>query len=247
MRIRKRRVSTTAPPRTTTSASSFFTTGKTDRAQLEYRKALAGDASLPLAYLHLGTIAFKAAKYDDAIKLLRDGMPHFDADSKRIALKMLGRAQLIRGDRAGGRASLEEALKLDANDAESLLLLGRIARHEQRLDDAKSLLQRAPRNNIVMLERALVARDAGDLAAERAALEALPDRPALRAELAVVNAAPESERRQPARVACRRHPRSPRCSMRSMENAKPRRSRSRRAPRRSRAAMRASFSGSSGC
>jgi tetratricopeptide (TPR) repeat protein len=165
----------------------FFTTGKTDRAQLEYRKALAGDASLPLAWLHLGTIAFKAAKYDDAIKLLRDGMQHFDADSKRVALKMLGRAQLIRGDRAGARTSLEEALKLDANDAESLLLLGRIARHEQRLDDAKLLLQRTPQNNIVMLERALVARDAGDLAAERAALEALPDRPALRAEIAAVN------------------------------------------------------------
>jgi hypothetical protein len=38
-----------------------------------------------------------------------------------------------------------------------------------------------------MLERALVARDAGDLVAERAALEALPDRSALRAELALVN------------------------------------------------------------
>ncbi|MBV8546038.1 MAG: tetratricopeptide repeat protein, partial [Acidobacteria bacterium] len=130
----------------------FFTTGKTDRAQFEYSKALAADASLPLAYLHLGTIAFKTAKYDDAIKLLHDGMPHFDADSKRFALKMLGRAQLIRGDRAGARTSLEEAVKLDANDAESLLLLGRIARHEQRLDDAKSLLQRAPSSNIVMLE-----------------------------------------------------------------------------------------------
>lgn len=164
----------------------FFTTGNTDRAQQEYRKALAGAASLPLAYLHLGTIAFKAAKYDDAIKLLRDGMPHFDADSKRIALKMLGRAQLIRGDRAGGRGSLEDALKLDANDAELLLLLGQIARHEQRLDDAKSLLQRALQSTIVVLEQALVARDAGDLAAERAALEALPERPALRSELAVV-------------------------------------------------------------
>jgi tetratricopeptide (TPR) repeat protein len=165
----------------------FFTAGKTDRAQQEYRKALASDASLPLAYLHLGTIAFKAAKYDDAIKLLHDGMPHFDADSKRIALKMIGRAQLVRGDRAAARASLEEALKLDANDAGSLLLLGRIARHEQRLDDAKSLVQRAPQSTIVLLERALVARDAGDLDAERAALEALPERPALRAEFAVVN------------------------------------------------------------
>jgi tetratricopeptide (TPR) repeat protein/ABC-type phosphate/phosphonate transport system substrate-binding protein len=165
----------------------FFTTGKTDRAQQEYRKALAADASLPLAYLHLGAIAFKAGKYDDAIKLLRDGMPHFDVDSKRNALKMLGRAQLIRGDRTSSRASFEEALKVDANNAESLLLLGRIARHEQRLDDAKSLLLRAPETNIVMLERALVARDARDLSAERTALEALPDRPALRAELAVVN------------------------------------------------------------
>jgi tetratricopeptide (TPR) repeat protein len=165
----------------------FFTTGKTDRAQQEYRKALAADPSLPLAYLHLGTIALKAAKYDDAIKLLHDGMPHFDADSKRIALKMLGRAQLVRGDRAGGRASLEEALKLDPNDAESLLLLARMARHDQRLVDAKSLLQRVPASNVATLERALVARDAGDFAAERAALEALPERPALRAELAIID------------------------------------------------------------
>jgi tetratricopeptide (TPR) repeat protein/ABC-type phosphate/phosphonate transport system substrate-binding protein len=170
----------------------FFTTGKMDRAQDEYRKALAGDATLPLAYLHLGTIAFKAARYDDAIKLLRDGMPHFDAGSKLPALRMLGRSQLIRGDRAGARASLEEAVTLDPNDAESLLLLGRIARHEKRLDDAKSLLDRAqavtPQNAIVTLERALVARDMNDLAAERAALEVLPDRAPLRAELAIINA-----------------------------------------------------------
>jgi len=165
----------------------YFTIGKLDRAQFEYRKALAGDASLPLAYLHLGTIAFKAAKYDDAIKLLRDGMPHFDADPKLPALRMLGRAQLIKGDRAGARASFEEAVKLDANDAESLLLLGRMARHDHRLDEAKTLLDRAPKNNIVLLERALAARDAGDFAAERAALESLPDRPALRSELAIIN------------------------------------------------------------
>ncbi|MGH9422613.1 MAG: tetratricopeptide repeat protein, partial [Thermoanaerobaculia bacterium] len=165
----------------------FFTTGKTDRAQTEYRKALAGDPTLPLAYLHLGTIAFRAARYDEAIKFLRDGMPHFDAGSKGPALKMLGRAQLIRGDTAGARASLEESLKLDASDGESLLLLARIARHEKRLDDAKSLLDRAPKNAIVTLERVLVARDANDLADERAALEALPDLPALKAELAVVS------------------------------------------------------------
>ncbi|HXA16285.1 MAG TPA: tetratricopeptide repeat protein [Thermoanaerobaculia bacterium] len=170
----------------------YFTTGRMDLAQYEYRKVLAGNASLPLAYLHLGTIAFKTAKYDEAINLFRDGMPHFDAESKRPALRMLGRAELIRGDGAGARRSLEEALTLDSSDAESLLLLGRMARHEKRLDDAKALLDRAqaasPRNTIVTLERALVARDANDLAAERAALEALPDRPPVQAELAVVNA-----------------------------------------------------------
>ncbi|MEA2339545.1 MAG: hypothetical protein QOE82_3552 [Thermoanaerobaculia bacterium] len=166
----------------------YFTTGKFDRAQEEYRKALKADPSLPLAYLHMGTIAFRAAKYDDAIKLLREGLPHFDAVSKRPALVLLGRAQLIRGDRAGSRISFEEALKIDPNDAESLLFLGRMARREHRLDEAKALLDRAPKSNIVLLERALVARDAGDLGAERAALEALPDRPAIRAELAIVTA-----------------------------------------------------------
>jgi tetratricopeptide (TPR) repeat protein len=174
----------------------FFTTGKADRAQDEYRKALAGDATLPLAYLHLGTMAFRAAKYDEAIKWLRDGMPHFDAASKPAAYRLIGRAQLARADRAGARESLEEALKLDANDSESLLLLGRLARHDKRLDDAKSLLDRAqtaaPSNAVVTLERALVARDANDLATERAALETLlarePSRTSLRTELAIVSA-----------------------------------------------------------
>jgi tetratricopeptide (TPR) repeat protein len=174
----------------------FFTTGRPDRAQDEYKKALVSDASLPLAYLHLGTIAFRSAKYDEAIKWLHDGMPHFYADSKRAAFRLLGRAQLARGDRTGARESLEEALKLDANDGESLLLLGRMARHDKRLDDAKPLLDRAqtaaPTNAVVMLERALVARDANDLPAERAAIEALlarePNREVLRNELAIVNA-----------------------------------------------------------
>ncbi|MEA2163429.1 MAG: hypothetical protein QOK37_1556 [Thermoanaerobaculia bacterium] len=174
----------------------FFTTGKNDRAQEEYKKALASDATLPLAYLHLGTISFRAARHDEAIKWLHDGMPHFDADSKRAALRILGRAQLARGDQSGARASLEDALKLDANDAESLLLLGRMARHDKRLDDAKSLLDRAqaaaPSNKVVTLERALVARDANDLAGERAAIESLlarePRREVLRNELAIINA-----------------------------------------------------------
>jgi tetratricopeptide (TPR) repeat protein len=170
----------------------YFTTGKFDRAEQEYRKALAGDPSLPLAYLHLGTIAFRAAKYDDAIRLLRDGLPHFGTDEKRAALRMLGRAQWTHGDAAAARASLQDAVDLDAHDAESLLLLGRIARHDRRTDEAKTLLDRAhaaaPQNQVITLEQALVARDANDLVAERAALEALPPRDVIRTELAVIAA-----------------------------------------------------------
>ena len=109
----KAAASTTARPRTTTSASSSSRRARWIARRTSIARRWPAIASLPLAYLHLGTIAFKAAKYDDAIKLLRDGMPHFDADSKRLALRMLGRAQLIRGDRAGARASLEEAVTLD--------------------------------------------------------------------------------------------------------------------------------------
>ncbi len=168
-----------------------YTTGKLDRAEEEYRKALAGDPSLPLAYLHLGDIANRRGDTEKAVRLLREGLPRFDRQSKLRALHIMGRALLAHSDRRGARASFEEALREEPNDAEALLYLGHIARLERRPGEAKPLLTRAqelaPDNTAVVLERVLAARDADDLAEERAAIESSrADLPSLRAELVVV-------------------------------------------------------------
>jgi tetratricopeptide (TPR) repeat protein len=162
-----------------------FTTGKNDRAEVEYRKALALDPSLPLAYLHLGDIAFRAGKYAEAIQRLRDGMPRFDEPTKRMAMRTLARAQLATGDRAGARESFEAAGEF--------LTAARLHRQDHRFDDAKRLLDLAPQTAQRDFERVLLARDSGNLAGERAALEALlarekprPELAPLRAELAVI-------------------------------------------------------------
>jgi tetratricopeptide (TPR) repeat protein len=171
----------------------YFSTNNNPRAEEEYRKALTLDANLPLAYLHLGQMALRAQKYDEAIKFLREGMPRFDKDDKQAALRTLGRAQFARGDRAGARATFAEAVTNDPNDAESLLFLGRIDRGDNKLEDARSELERAqraaPQSQVIMLQRLLVARDMNDLAAERELLTALLARSQatqLRAELAVL-------------------------------------------------------------
>jgi tetratricopeptide (TPR) repeat protein len=171
----------------------YFSTNNSARAEEEYRKALTLDANLPLAYLHLGQMALRAQKYDEAIKFLREGMPRFDKDDKQAALRALGRAQFARGDRAGARATFAEAVTNDPNDAESLLFLGRIDRGDNKLEDARSELERAqraaPQSQVIMLQRLLVARDLNDLAGERELLTALLTRSQavpLRAELALV-------------------------------------------------------------
>lgn len=154
----------------------FFTTSQPQHAEEEYRIALAADPTLPLAYLHLGTLAYRRGDNDKAAQLLRDGLPHYDTDSKLPALKTLARAELARGKRAEAREALESALKEKGDDLECLLLLGRLQRQAED-PEAKATLARAqtlaPQNNIVTLERLLVARSTGDLATERSASEEL--------------------------------------------------------------------------
>lgn len=170
----------------------YFTTNKPERAEEEYRKALAADPTLPLAYLHLGELAYRRGDFENALKLLRDGLSRYDADSKLMALRTIGRAELARGNRDAARGSFESALRDHPDDVESLLLLGRLLRQDQKYADAKTAIEHAqtlaPKNNIVTLERVLIAKAANDLASERAAIAELlarePQRAApLRAEL----------------------------------------------------------------
>lgn len=151
----------------------YFTRNQLDAAVPEYRAALAQSADLPLAYVHLAEIARRKRDYDAAIQIIRDGTPHLDADTKPAAMRTLGLAQLAKGDRASAKASLEQALTKD--DVTSRVVLSRIYRAEKR--DSKALIDEAlalaPKDNAVLLEAALVARDAGDLVRERALLEQL--------------------------------------------------------------------------
>jgi tetratricopeptide (TPR) repeat protein len=155
----------------------YFTTNQPQRAEDEYRKALAADPTLPLAYLHLGEIAFKRGDYENALKLLRDGLPRYDADSKLIALRTIGRAELARGNRDAARSSFESALHEKPDDVDSLLLLGRVQRQDQKYAEARTTIERAqklaPNNNAVTLERVLVAKAANDLGGEKSAIEEL--------------------------------------------------------------------------
>jgi tetratricopeptide (TPR) repeat protein len=148
----------------------FFNTNKPERAEEEYRKALATDPNLPLAYLHLAQIAIKKNDSAGAAKLLREGLPRFDAETKTIALRTLGRLELAMGN----SAAAVDALKQNASDVDSAVLLARIDRRERRYDEAAKLLDAAPSDNpAVLLGRALLARDTNDLPREEAALEAL--------------------------------------------------------------------------
>jgi tetratricopeptide (TPR) repeat protein len=162
----------------------YFNANKPDRAEQEYRAALAIDPTLPLAYLHLGEIAWKRGDAAQTVKMLREGLPRFDAPSKAIALRLLGRAEL----KLGNLDAAASALRENVGDADSMILLARIERHRKRLDDAARAIASAPVDNrAATLERALIARDRGDLVAERGALEQLlakdPNRSELRAAL----------------------------------------------------------------
>jgi superkiller protein 3 len=162
----------------------YFNWNKPDRAEQEYHAALALDPTLPLAYLHLGEIAWKRGDAAQTVKMLRDGLPRFDAPSKVVALRLLGRAEL----KLGNVDAAATALRDNTSDVDSMILLARLERRRKRLDDAAKAIANAPADDrAAILERALIARDRGDLAAERGALEQLlakdPNRAELRAAL----------------------------------------------------------------
>ncbi len=168
----------------------YFSRNQPDNAAMEYRAALAQNPDLPLAWVHLATMARRAKDYDRAIQIVRDAMPHLDADSKPAAMRELGLAQLAKGDRAAAKESLLQAVSGSRDDVTSRVALSRLDRAEKQAAAAKPLadeaLALAPKQESVILEAALVARDLGDYARERSLLEQLlaaKNDPVLRREL----------------------------------------------------------------
>ena len=140
-----------------------YSAGKLDRAEQGYRAALAKDPSLPLAYVHLADIALRRNDATRAIQLVNEGMPRYDKETRFAALKVLGRAQVARGDRAAARATYQEIASLAPDDVDAIVQL--------------------------TYDRYLTARESGDLAGQRIALETLMARnatDAMRAEHAVI-------------------------------------------------------------
>jgi len=76
-------------------------------------------------YLTTGTRCLESGRYGCAAELLARGVQNRSDDSRLLA--KLGTALFYRGEAEAARASLEEALALDASAAETHLILGRLA------------------------------------------------------------------------------------------------------------------------
>jgi tetratricopeptide (TPR) repeat protein len=163
-----------------------FSTSRFDQASDAYRKALAIDANLPLAYLHLGQIAHRRGEHEAAVQILMEGRARFEGETKLAALQTLARAETARGRRGAAAGAYEEILRDQPAHLDSLVALARIHRQEGRANDALRLIEQAqriaPDNRTATLERALLARAAGDIAQERALTEKLLERDANRPE-----------------------------------------------------------------
>ncbi len=164
-----------------------YNANRGSEAEQAYRRALAIDPALPLAYVHLGDIVLKRGDAAGAVRLLREGVPRYDPDVRAIALPILGRAELQRGDRAAAALAFEEAVRYSETDTASLLQLLRIHRQDRRAADAARIAEIAarvaPADRQLVFERFLLAHANGDIAQERALSEEILNRDSARREL----------------------------------------------------------------
>ena len=164
-----------------------YSANRPNEAEQAYRKALAIDPALPLAYVHLGEIALKRGDAAGAVRLLREGLPRYDDETRRLALQVIARAELQRGDRAAAALAFEEAIRAHEGDTGSLLQLLRIYRQDGRAADAARIAglaaRVAPADRQLTFERFLLAHATGDATRERALSEEILNRDPNRREL----------------------------------------------------------------
>lgn len=154
-----------APSIHATLGLSMLGAGRSDLGLPHLEKALVKDpgqlrAGIPLAVLYLKRgQAKQAVEVAEAVAKREPG--------NAAALNLLGVARAASGDAAGARKAYERAAELDATFAAPQLNLAKLDLQENKIDQARTRLQRLlkdrPKNTEVMLELATAEERAGRL------------------------------------------------------------------------------------
>lgn len=160
-----------------------------------------GDASAAELYGQAGNALLLADQYARAEVVLNNALVLAARQGKAKGELLIDRARAreAQGNSTGARADLEQAVALAPDDAAGWLLLGALARREERLADARpaiaNALRLAPNDPDVQLEAGNMAAMDGDYAKARAlwnaAVRAGRDTPAGKAADAALLRNPE--------------------------------------------------------
>lgn len=160
-----------------------------------------GDASAAELYGQAGNALLLADQYARAEVVLNNALVLAARQGKAKGELLIDRARAreAQGNSTGARADLEQAVALAPDDAAAWLLLGALARREERLADARpaiaNALRLAPNDPDVQLEAGNMAAMDGDYAKARAlwnaAVRAGRDTPAGKAADAALLRNPE--------------------------------------------------------
>jgi tetratricopeptide (TPR) repeat protein len=130
-------------------AQTLAELGRSDEALGLLRPRLKGDATDYEEYLFMSSLLISAGRGAEAIEAARKALALVPADATEQAngaLIMLSSAQERTGDLKAAEATLRQVLAKDPNNATALNNLGYfLADHDERLEEALSMIQRAVR------------------------------------------------------------------------------------------------------
>ncbi|HST52043.1 MAG TPA: tetratricopeptide repeat protein [Pyrinomonadaceae bacterium] len=130
-------------------AQTLAELGRSDEALGLLRPRLKGDASDYEEYLFMSSILISAGRGADAVEAARKALQLAPADEPGQTLNaqlMLSSAQERAGDVKGSEETLRQVLAKDPNNATALNNLGYfLSEHGERLDEARSMIERAVR------------------------------------------------------------------------------------------------------
>ncbi|MGH9055618.1 MAG: tetratricopeptide repeat protein [Acidimicrobiales bacterium] len=115
--------------------------GRLDEAESALDRAEAAGGTVAFTARLRGDMAYRSGRWADAARSYQDA----DAlgDRGTWTLVQLGRARLRNGDPDGARGAAARAVERDENSSAAWVLLGDLARREDRLDDAEGFYSKA--------------------------------------------------------------------------------------------------------